>query len=98
VFARIIGLEAAVKLGKEFGGSNIYFPQLDALTVSRRAARDKKIVEDHERGEYTKEQLGRKYKMTATGIASVLKRAKAWKKEEKPAPIIGSIDAVSAPS
>ncbi len=77
MIARIIGPDAAAKLGKELGGQNIYFPHLDALTPSRRAVRDKKIVEDHESGEYTKEQLGRKYKMTATGIASVIKRAKA---------------------
>jgi Mor family transcriptional regulator len=74
--AVVIGIEAAVKLGQEFGGTVIYFPRLDALTVSRRKARDKKIVEDYESDQYTKEQLGRKYKMTAMGISSVLKRAK----------------------
>lgn len=73
---QIIGMEAAVKLGQEFGGQSIYFPQLDALTISRRLIRDEKIIEEYESGKYTKQQLGQKYKMTATGINSVLKRAK----------------------
>ena len=74
---QIIGIEAAVKLGQEFGGQNVYFPRLDALTLSRRLARDRKIVEDYEGGKYTKQQLGLKYKMTGAGIGSVLKRAEA---------------------
>ena len=76
-FAKVIGIDAAVKLGQEFGGSHMYFPRLDALTISSRAERDKKIIVDHESGNYNIEQLGRKYKMCAMGIQGVLKRAKA---------------------
>ncbi len=76
MLAKVIGVEAAVKLGREFAGTDIYFPQIDALIMSRRRARDGKIVEDYESGRFTKEELGRKYKMTVAGISSVLKRAK----------------------
>jgi Mor family transcriptional regulator len=76
---QMIGMEAAVKLGQEYGGQMIYFPRLDALTIARRLARDRKIAEDYESGKYTKQQLGIKYKMTGVGIGSILKRAKARK-------------------
>ncbi len=75
--AKVIGLEAAVKLGQEFAKETIYFPALQALTNSRREERDRKILEDIESGEYTEEQLGKKYRMSATGVSDAAERAKA---------------------
>ncbi len=79
MLSQVIGLDAAVKLGQEFGGQNIYFPQLCALTVSGRKERDRKIAEEYETGQYSKGALGRKYKMTAIGVSDAIKRAKAEK-------------------
>jgi len=79
MLTQVIGLEAAVKLGREFGGQNVYFPQLCALTASGRKERDRKIAEDYETGQYSKGELGRKYKMTGMGITDAIKRAKAEK-------------------
>ncbi len=70
----LIGYDAAVKLRQEFGRASIHFPHLIALTPSRRRTRDNKIARDYESGEYTKEQLGRKYRLTTTGIIRVLKK------------------------
>ncbi len=75
----LIGSDAAAKIRQEFGRTSIYFTHLIALTPSRRKVRDNKIARDYESGEYTKDQLGRKYRMTATGINSVLKKNASFK-------------------
>jgi len=77
MLAKLIGPEAAVKLGQEFAHQDIYFPSPYALTSSRRQARDKIILEEYESGRFTIGELGKKYKMTVVGICSALKRAKA---------------------
>ena len=76
MLAKVIGLDAAIKMGQEFAQQDIYFPSLYALTNSRREDRDNKIVAEYESGRFTVEQLGKKHKMSVMGIIGVLKRVK----------------------
>lgn len=76
IMAKVIGLDATIKLGRALGGACLYLPKtLKSLTAARREERDEKIIADHKTGRYTQLQLARKYKMTPPGIYDVLKRA-----------------------
>jgi hypothetical protein len=47
---KIIGLENTLRLGKELGGDQIYFPRLDFKSSPFIKARNRKILEDHKDG------------------------------------------------
>lgn len=52
--ARIIGLENTLRLGKEIGGDQIYFPKLDYQSSPFIKARNRQIVQDYKDGQKVK--------------------------------------------
>ncbi len=66
--ADVIGIKAVLKLADEFQGTNIYFPKLDGTI---KMIRDKKILDDYQRGFHIKE-LARMYGLTETWVRTIL--------------------------
>lgn len=44
--ARIVGVEAALKLGAEFSGLSLYFPTVSRKSQHLRSARDRRIIRE----------------------------------------------------
>jgi Mor family transcriptional regulator len=79
--ARLIGLENAVRLGREFGGENIYFPKIDSHMSPQKKQRDRSI-----RGEFNGHnymELAKKYGLTSNQIRKIVK-GKASRRSEPP--------------
>lgn len=66
--AAIIGLEKAIELSKEFGGSTIYIPSHSTAT---RYSRNEKIKAEYRKGS-SYSQLSRKYNLTQVMIRSII--------------------------
>ncbi len=77
--SRIISLEAAVKLGLEFGGEMIYFPRLDRGAGAILKLRDRQIVEEYTKGQITVKRLARKHGLGQRRIFQIIKHQKAEK-------------------
>jgi Mor family transcriptional regulator len=70
--AMVIGIEAALKLSKEFKGTSIYVPSVDrAIKV---AARDRRIVAEFNGANGRK--LAKKYQLSLVWIQEIIKRAR----------------------
>lgn len=64
---RMVGLDAALELGKEFGGMSLYLPKIESAL---RSWRDQNI-----RAEFTGAnvvQLARKYRLTGARVRQIL--------------------------
>ncbi|MDG6004971.1 MAG: DNA-binding protein [Candidatus Brocadia sp.] len=72
--AEVIGIENAVKLGKEFGGEQFYLPKL-GICLSK--ARKRKIVEEFRGGNYG--ELARKYCVTSSWVREIIREHKRKK-------------------
>lgn len=67
--AMVIGIENAVRLGREFGGEPFYLPKLD-ICLSR--VRERKIIEEFKNGNYV--ELARKYGVTSAWVRRIIKK------------------------
>lgn len=76
---RVIGLEATVKLCREFGGADTYIPKIDGLM----AAKQRELIRREWNGSNT-EALARKYGMSVRWIRKIV--------EGKTAVIPGQLD------
>jgi len=65
--AGMVGLEAALMLGREFGGMSVYIPKIE---TSLREWRDENIRRDFTGGNIR--QLARKYRLTSTRVRQIL--------------------------
>lgn len=66
--AEIAGIDAALKIAKEFGGAYLYIPKLDGLY---REIRDASIREEYDNGKPVRE-LARKHDLTDRQIYNIL--------------------------
>lgn len=66
--AELIGLEKAIVIVKNFGGSTIYIPKIDCCD---RHNRNTKIVEDYRLG-LTYSQLSIKYNLTSVSVRNII--------------------------
>lgn len=65
--ARVIGVENAIKLGKELGGEHFYLPKWD---VCQAKARRRKIIEEFKAGNYR--ELAKKYGVTSRWVRDII--------------------------
>ncbi|MBI4746770.1 MAG: hypothetical protein HY786_09640 [Deltaproteobacteria bacterium] len=79
--ARIIGIENALKLGKEIGGENLYLPKLTSHYSPLLRERDRKIFAEF--GSMPANQLARKYGVTARWLYDIVRRVREEKKAAK---------------
>lgn len=68
----IIGLENTLKLGKEFGGEEIYFPKLEGSAFIEN--RNRKIIMEFKG--HNKRELARKYRLTSKRVCQIVKSGK----------------------
>ncbi len=66
--AEIAGIDATLKIAKEFGGAYLYIPKLDGLY---REIRDASIREEYDNGKSVRE-LARKHDLTDRHIYNIL--------------------------
>lgn len=69
---RVIGLEATMRLCREFGGTDTYIPKVDGLL----AAKQRELIRSEWNG-YNAEQLARKYGVSARWIRKIVEDVKA---------------------
>ncbi len=70
--AEVIGIEAALKLSKAFGGTSVYIPSCDrGICIS---ARNKRIVEEFD-GANARE-LAKRYHLSLVWIMGILERSR----------------------
>lgn len=67
VLARVIGVEAAVKLSEELGGTSFYFPKIDRLL---QRVRDKKIRQEF--SGYNCRELALKYHLSENWVRKIV--------------------------
>ncbi len=67
--ATVIGVENAVKLGRELGGESFYLPKLD-ICLAR--VKERRIVEEFKGGNYV--ELARKYRVTSVWVRNIVKK------------------------
>lgn len=77
--AEVIGLEAALKLGLEFGGGQLYLPKLDSAYGALSRARNRKILEELKNHQGSIANLARKYKVTTVWVYDLMRQARAQK-------------------
>ena len=75
--ASVIGVENAVKLGRLFGGLDVYFPKVDAL-ISRKA-KHRMIFEEFDGRNYA--DLARKHGLSETWIRKIIERQRGRKQD-----------------
>jgi len=75
VFASLIGIEAALIIGQELGGANIYLPKLDIDQMIAVRERNNKIIEEFNGSNHA--ELARKYHITDITVREILKKARA---------------------
>ncbi len=78
IIAKIIGIENAMLLGKEFGGTPIYFPKLDRLS-SFFKERDRQILKEYN-GHNTL-NLAKKHGITLRRIYEIVKKQGSVKRD-----------------
>lgn len=66
--AEIAGIDATLKIAKEYGGAYLYIPKLDGLY---REVRDASIREEYDNGKSVRE-LARKHNLTDRQIYNIL--------------------------
>lgn len=64
---RMVGLDAALELGREFGGMNLYLPKIESAL---RGWRDRNIREEFTGANIP--QLARKYRLTSARVRQIL--------------------------
>lgn len=67
--ARVIGVDNAIKLGKELGGEQFYLPKLDACLAG---VRERKIIEEFKGGNYR--ELAVKHGVTSRWVRDIIKK------------------------
>lgn len=67
--ARVIGIENAVKLGKELGGEPFYLPKLD-ICLARVKRRN--LIKEFNGGNYG--ELAKKYGVTSTWVRQIIRK------------------------
>lgn len=70
-FVRVIGLEATIRLCREFGGTDTYIPKVDGLL----AAQQRELIRQEFNG-YNADKLARKYGMTTRWIRKIVEADK----------------------
>lgn len=70
---RMVGLPAALELGREFGGMNLYLPKIESAL---RGLRDQNIREEFTGANIR--QIARKYRLTCARVRQIL-----WASEDK---------------
>ena len=65
----ILGIDLALKLADEFGGSCIYIPKKE---IFGRTLRNSELLEDHKLG-ITLDAMRKKYNLTESAIRQILK-------------------------
>lgn len=80
--AKIIGIENALKLGKEIGGESLYLPKLTSHYSPLLRERDRKIAAEF--GTMPTNQLARKYGITSRWVYESVRRVREEKKAAKP--------------
>ena len=78
VFASLIGVENALIIGRELGGTNMYLPKLDIEQMRYIRERNHNIVEEFNGQNHN--ELARKYKLTDITIREILKKETLKKK------------------
>lgn len=73
--AKIIGDENALKIGKEFGGENIYFPKIDSHMSPVVKLRNQEIFEKF--NEKSVKELAAKYGLTRSRIYKIIREQRA---------------------
>ncbi len=79
MIARIIGIENALKLGREIGGEALYLPKLDSNMSPLLKLRNKRICAEFNGSNIM--QLGRKYNVTSTRIYAILREERRARKK-----------------
>jgi hypothetical protein len=75
VFASLIGVENALIVGRELGGTNIYLPRLNIEQMQFIRERNRSIVEEFNGQNHA--ILARKYGITDITVREILKKEKA---------------------
>ncbi|OGR04220.1 MAG: hypothetical protein A2511_08785 [Deltaproteobacteria bacterium RIFOXYD12_FULL_50_9] len=75
--AKVIGLEAALKLGREFGGEQIYLPKLDGHYGALSRVRNRKILEELKNYQGSIVELARKYNVTSVWVYDLIRRERS---------------------
>lgn len=70
--AKVIGLEATLKLGQEFGGEQFYLPKLDGGGGPLFRARNRKILEELKTHTGSTVDLARKYRVTTRHVYDLI--------------------------
>lgn len=78
-FASLVGIENALIIGREMGGTQIYLPKLNIEQLVLRLDVDRKIVEEFNGHNHA--ELARKYKMADRTIYKILERETALMRE-----------------
>lgn len=71
MIVKIIGLENTLRLGKEIGGEQIYFPRLDYRSSSFIKARNRRILDDYGKGRAVK-MLAAEHRLTQRQIYHII--------------------------
>lgn len=69
--AGVVGAENAIKLGKELGGEQFYFPKIGTGLAK---VRNRKIIAEFKGGNYV--ELARKYGVTSVYVRNLIKNNK----------------------
>lgn len=64
---RVIGMDATIRLCKEFGGSDTYIPKVDALIAAQKRAQIRREWTGHNAG-----ALARKYEVSVRWIRKIV--------------------------
>jgi Mor family transcriptional regulator len=81
VFASLIGVENALIIGRELGGTNMYLPKLAIEQMQYIRERNHNIIEGFNGQNHN--ELARKYKLTHITIREILKKEALKKKGDK---------------
>ncbi|MBI3584003.1 MAG: hypothetical protein HY096_08645 [Nitrospinae bacterium] len=73
--AKIIGAENALKIGKEFGGENIYFPKIDSHMSPLIKHKHQEIFEKFK--EKSVKEISKEYGLTRNRIYQIIKEKRA---------------------
>ena len=66
-FVRVIGMDATIRLCKEFGGSDTYIPKVDALIAAQKRAQIRKEWTGYNAG-----ALAKKYEVSVRWIRKIV--------------------------
>lgn len=67
--ARVIGVDNAVKLSREFSGGHLYIPSISRLEIKER---DRQMRKEYDQGGITVAKLARKYRVSERTACSIL--------------------------